>query len=155
MHDLHDLRVKSQVLRSFWLVQWSLKHNIQNNPVDTGQKLNVHKTFRWRPGRLLNILRTFSLHFVSTGKLIWRSELEDFNWNKVSTAINSFMAETVIIKKPAKTVVKIPEKYYEENHFSQLFFWKAPSGWFCKDLLHFLMRSAMKKFSYNSFLLEK
>ena len=26
------------------------------SPVDTGRKLNVHKTFRRRPGRLLNIL---------------------------------------------------------------------------------------------------
>ena len=31
------------------------------NPVDTGRKLNEHKTFRRRPGRLLNILITFNL----------------------------------------------------------------------------------------------
>ena len=36
-------------------------------PVDTGRKLNVHKTFRRRPGRLLNILCTFNLRPVSTG----------------------------------------------------------------------------------------
>ena len=36
-------------------------------PVDTGRKLNVHKTFRRRPGRLLNVLCTFNLRFVSTG----------------------------------------------------------------------------------------
>ena len=30
-------------------------------PVDTGHKLNVHKTFRRRPGRLLNVVCTFSL----------------------------------------------------------------------------------------------
>ena len=35
------------------------------DPVDTGRKLNVHKTFRKRPGRLLNVLRTFSLRPVS------------------------------------------------------------------------------------------
>ena len=35
--------------------------------VDTGRKLNVHKTFRRRPGRLLNFLYTFNLHPVSTG----------------------------------------------------------------------------------------
>ena len=39
-------------------------------PVDTGRKLNVHKTFRRRPGRLLNVLCTFSLRPVSTG-LLW------------------------------------------------------------------------------------
>ena len=36
-------------------------------PVDTGRKLNVHKTFRRRPGRLLNGLCTFNLRPVSTG----------------------------------------------------------------------------------------
>ena len=38
------------------------------NPIDTGRKLNVHMTFRRRPGRLLNVLYTFNLRFVSTGK---------------------------------------------------------------------------------------
>ena len=42
---------------------------LQNNPVDTGCKLNVHKTFRRRPGRLLNVLCMFNLRPVSTGKL--------------------------------------------------------------------------------------
>ena len=36
-------------------------------PVDTGRKLNVHNTFRRRPGRLLNVLCTFDLRPVSTG----------------------------------------------------------------------------------------
>ena len=39
------------------------------NPVDTGRKLNVHKTFRRRPGRLLNVLCTFNLRPASTGKV--------------------------------------------------------------------------------------
>ena len=38
-----------------------------NSPVDTGRKLNVHKTFRRRPGGLLNVLCTFNLRPVSTG----------------------------------------------------------------------------------------
>ena len=41
---------------------------------DTARKLNVHKTFRRRPGRLLSVLCTFNLPPVSTGKkrfLIW------------------------------------------------------------------------------------
>ena len=38
-----------------------------NFPLDTGRKLNVHKTFRRRPGRLLNVyVRSFSLRPVST-----------------------------------------------------------------------------------------
>ena len=35
--------------------------------VDTRRKLNVHKTFRRRPGRRLNVLCTFNLRPVSTG----------------------------------------------------------------------------------------
>ena len=38
------------------------------HPVDTGRKLNVHKTFRRRPGLLLNVLCTFNLRPVSTGQ---------------------------------------------------------------------------------------
>ena len=37
-----------------------------NCPVDTGRKLNVHKTFRKRPGRLLSVLCTLNLRPVST-----------------------------------------------------------------------------------------
>ena len=40
----------------------------KHNAVDTGRKLNVHKTFRRRPGRLLDILCTFNLRAVSTGE---------------------------------------------------------------------------------------
>ena len=36
-------------------------------PVNTGRKLNVHKTFRRHPGHPLNVLCTFSLSPVSTG----------------------------------------------------------------------------------------
>ena len=42
----------------------------RNTPVGTGRKLNVHKTFRRRPGRLLNVLCTFNLRPVSTGLAI-------------------------------------------------------------------------------------
>ena len=38
-------------------------------PVDIARQFNVHKTFRRRPGRLLNVLCTFSLRPVSTGRL--------------------------------------------------------------------------------------
>ena len=39
------------------------------SPIDTGRKLNVHKTFRRRPGRLLNVLCTFNLCPVSIGSI--------------------------------------------------------------------------------------
>ena len=40
-----------------------------NHPVDTECKLNVHKTFKGRPGRLLNVLCTSNLHPVSMGQV--------------------------------------------------------------------------------------
>ena len=43
-----------------------MKKLSNTDPVDTGLKLSVHKTFRRRPGRLLNVLCTFSLCPVST-----------------------------------------------------------------------------------------
>ena len=39
-------------------------------PVSVGRKLNIHKTFKRRPARLLNVLCTFSLYPVSTGWLV-------------------------------------------------------------------------------------
>ena len=41
--------------------------HMTNSPLDTGRKLNIHKTFRRRPERVLNVLCTFILHPVSTG----------------------------------------------------------------------------------------
>ena len=49
---------------------WKKKQ--KNNPIDTGSKLNVHKTFRKRPGRLLKVLCAFSLRPVSTGFIVTR-----------------------------------------------------------------------------------
>ena len=45
-------------------------------PVNTGRKLNVHKTFRRRPGRprcLLDVLCTFNLRPVSAENCKWSS----------------------------------------------------------------------------------
>ena len=48
---------------------FKLRDSIQSfYPLDTGRKLNVHKTFRRRLGRLLNVLCTFNLRTVSTGQ---------------------------------------------------------------------------------------
>ena len=41
--------------------------------VDTGCKLNVYKTFRRRPGLLLNVLCMFNLRPVSTGFIAFHS----------------------------------------------------------------------------------
>ena len=70
-------------------------------PVGTGCKLNVHKTFRRRPGRLLKVLCTFNLRHVSTG-----------------IRANSFIKTSVNIKKwkSMKVPLKLSlAKKYEED----------------------------------------
>ena len=47
-------------------------------PADTRRKLNVHKTFRRRPERLLNVLCTFHLRRVSTKILTGYPQMADF-----------------------------------------------------------------------------
>ena len=42
--------------------------NYTGSPLGTGGKLNLHKTFRWHPKRLLNILRAIILHPVPHGE---------------------------------------------------------------------------------------
>ena len=56
-----------------------------NCPVDTGRKLNVHKTFRRRPRCLLNVLCTFNSRPVSTGCDIVINYISD---NEDNTIIN-------------------------------------------------------------------
>ena len=49
-----------------WFVPYS-SNFLRRIPVDRGRKLNVHKTFRRHPGRLLDALSTFNLRPVSIG----------------------------------------------------------------------------------------
>ena len=51
------------------------KYMTRSYPVDTGRKLSVHKTFRRRPERLLNVLCTFNLRPMSTGQEYAQSQL--------------------------------------------------------------------------------
>ena len=50
-----------------YLFQGSNKDTKTPILVDIGRKLNAQKTFRRRPGRLLNVLCTFNLRPVSSG----------------------------------------------------------------------------------------
>ena len=58
------------------------------DPVDTGRKFNVHKTFRRRPGRLLNVLCTFNLRPVSMGRVIFSLETTLFDDEGLTTPQN-------------------------------------------------------------------
>ena len=57
-----------------------------DNPLGAGRKLNVHETFRRRPGRLLKVLCTFNLHPVSRGKSAKRS----VSWIEIDAAKEIF-----------------------------------------------------------------
>ena len=62
--------VERAALHIFLIMVYYVKRALQNRQhitslVDTGRKLDVHKTFGRRPGRLLNILFTFNLRPVS------------------------------------------------------------------------------------------
>ena len=74
-HGIRKLRI-SIFLKFLCLLYFQSKHIneqalycmiFKHFPVDAGRKLNVHKTFRKRPGRLLNVLCAFSLRPVSMG----------------------------------------------------------------------------------------
>ena len=83
-------------------------HNILKQeisyPVDTGRKLNVHKTFRRRPGYLLNALFTFNLRPVST------DEEERSYTILVSHSISSSMFSVVMIMTFLQASVKVIQK---------------------------------------------
>ena len=53
-------RVKGRFVKSPQNVQYAKKHDFsamqRPYPVDTGRKLNVHKTFKRRPGRSILVL---------------------------------------------------------------------------------------------------
>ena len=53
-------------------------------PVDTRRRLNVHKTFRRRPRRLLNALCTFNLRPVSMGKGLFKVIFKNTSANSLS-----------------------------------------------------------------------
>ena len=70
---LRDLFYRNVNQFMFILDQHCYSHKLLRNlwlcaglPVDTGRKLNVHKTFKRRPRRLLNVFCTFNLRPVST-----------------------------------------------------------------------------------------
>ena len=66
-----------------------------NFSVDTGRKLNVHKSFRRRPRRLLNVLCTLDLRPVSTGL---KTVLEKSMYVFLRYATNTALTHTNFLK---------------------------------------------------------
>ena len=89
------------------------------DPVDTGHKLNVHKTFRRRPGRLLNVLCTFNLRRVSTGRILRLIFDECINFE--SSNITAFAIQTSTLLNPFQNNVsflfplKMSEKFSDDS----------------------------------------
>ena len=89
------------------------------DPVDTGHELNVHKTFRRRPGRLLNVLCTFSLRRVSTGRILRLIFDEYINFE--SSNITEFAIQTSTLLNPFQANVsflyplKMSEKFSDDS----------------------------------------
>ena len=59
---------RSQAQQYYFFYVELLSYQVRNllSSVDTGRKLNVHTTFRRRPGSLVNVLCKFNLRPVST-----------------------------------------------------------------------------------------
>ena len=69
-HSKYSLKLTTIRVSNSGLL-FSIGEIIMNYPAVTGRKLNVHKTFRRRPGRLLNVFCTFNLrHVVEWGRTI-------------------------------------------------------------------------------------
>ena len=70
-HFLKDFKVVPKIVGPKCL-RWFLG---LSTPLGTGCKLNVHKTLRGRPGRLLNVLCMFNLRPVSRATLFTKMHL--------------------------------------------------------------------------------
>ena len=121
--------------------------------VDTGRKLNVHKTFRSRPGRLLNVLCTFNLRPVSAGfkiyditKQIYRQLLtiqillnvsrSKDNQKKETSLVNSIYHEAFFLKNDTQYVVeKLVPKLFLKNQNSAYIWINSLKVWYCLLLL--------------------
>ena len=63
---------------------------VKSVALDTGRKFNVHKTFRRRPGRSLNVLCTFNLHPVPRGVLSTKNQRKHLGPTILGTTLKSF-----------------------------------------------------------------
>ena len=77
-------------------------------PLDTGRKLNVHKTFRRSPGRFLNVFRTFNLCPLPRGlvqyKLHYSASHSSLQYTRIFSRIKSSMHYTKHFKFCSKDI---------------------------------------------------
>ena len=88
------------------------------HPVDTGCKLNVHKTFWRRPERLLNVLCTFKLRPVSAGYIsrhIIKGIFSYFTAQKMKFFIKDFFNKCDEIRRKLRIWSHLLKKSIMEN----------------------------------------
>ena len=73
--------------------------------LDTGCKLNVHKTCRRLPGRVLNILCTFDLRHVSRGILV-----------ETTAKRSTFQTEIHVDELKSIKLLRYHPKYLHQNY---------------------------------------
>ena len=81
-------------------------------PVDTGRKLNVHKTFRRRPKCLLNVLCAFNLRPVSTWVLQIKMFLFLPKLNYVNLNFVTFQLESMSQQKDNENGISISSRKF-------------------------------------------
>ena len=89
-------------------------------PVDTERKLNVHKTFRRRPGRLLNVLCSFNLHPVSMGLIFTKKHwlyLKPLSQSNSVSGYRSSRPEVFFKKGVLRNFTKFTRKHLCQSLF--------------------------------------
>ena len=114
-------------------------------PLDTGNKLNVHKTFGRRPGCLLNVLCTFNLRSLFRG-LILQLPMHFFTFPSMHFCFNFCQTDTDI-----SLLVRylIPFSSARMEFFCFLFFFSFSDFILIFNLLNhsFLLGTYMQSFS--------
>ena len=85
----------------FYYIQRSVCRDCIDRPQRHKTKLNMHKAFRRRPGRLLNVLCMFNFRPVSTGVVLWAfialSDLKIFISDGTSLSLCMFFVQTLCL----------------------------------------------------------
>ena len=90
-----------------FLVSVMMQASLLISPVGTGRKLNVHKTFRRRPGRLLNVLCTFNLRPVSIGSMSFDFYVDRNLCSNCSIRFSNYFNMRILVRLIVITKLKI------------------------------------------------
>ena len=93
---------------------------VNTYPLDTGRKLNVHKMFIWRPGRLLNVICTFNLHPVPRGYILLELFCKEFaNFYSLQNAFSFVICKNFYF--PIASAFKVISFWRNKNKNREVF----------------------------------